>query len=219
MADMIVRIRGFGLRQMERDMMIRANERALNEGTIRPGMAELGDDVVYTLQNNAPFRTGNLSDNIQGQPIRSVARPGVDITVEAIDPETGFNYLNVTRFGRRAVHAKNYRPDFRPEAGAGSSRLARTYGGRGTQKRPFRRMSLRFEPGAPGTGFTYRHAVRAYRPSSDWVGRAQPEVKAHADMAFEKITNDIDYYMKTGARPSVARRTFVRRTTRSGKLR
>lgn len=220
MPDMIIQIRAKGLKQMERHFMLRSDERVLNRETIRPGMDELGNDVAYTLQNYAPFRTGRLSDSIQPRAVRSISRPGVDVTVDARD-DNGFNYLNVTRFGRRAVHAKDYRQGFREEAGRGRSRLARTLNdsrGSGVQKRPFRRMALRFEPGAPGSGFEYRHSVRSFRPSGgDWVKRAQGEVKQDANAAFAKIVNDIDYYVNHEGIVKT-RKVSVRRTTRTGRL-
>jgi hypothetical protein len=179
MADMVMRIQGKGLRQLERDLMLRADERDLNASIIRPGMRELGEDAVYALQNTAPFRTGRLSDNITAQPLRSIKRPGVDILVDAVNDQ-GFNYVNATRFGRRAVHAKTSRPGFRPDAGAGSSRLARNPDAAiaAGQKRPFRRMALSFSPGPLGGPTLYRHSVRAWRPSGDWVRKAMPEIEA-----------------------------------------
>lgn len=219
MADMVIRIQSFGVRQLERKYLLRSNERIINR-EMRQGLERLGEDSVYALQNHAPFRTGRLSDNITAIRVgKSARRPVVDIGVEAED--NGFSYVNVTRFGRKAVHAKNYRPDHRPEAGSGRSRLARSYDydGPGAQKRPFRRMSLRFEPGPPGSGFMYRHSVRAYRPGRDWVAEAIPEIERLGDAEFENITSWIDYFMNDSPRPSGARRVSVRRTSRTGRLR
>jgi hypothetical protein len=224
MARMVMRIRGNGVRQLERDFMIRSDERDLNATIIRPGMKELGEDAVYALQNTAPFRTGRLSDNITAQPLKSITRPGVDIMVDAVNDQ-GFDYVNATRFGRRAVHAKRSRPGFRPDAGSGSARLARNPDAAiaAGQKRPFRRMALAFVPGPPGSAPMYRHSVRAWRPpGGDWVRKAMPEVDALTEKEFRRIEEWIEHYtnMSIPGSPPVKPHVFsVRRTSRAGSLR
>lgn len=185
---------------------------------MREGMERVGQDSVFVLQNHAPFRSGRLSDNIEvSSRGHSIRTPNIEISVAA--DEKGFSYVNVTRFGRRAVHAKRSRPDFRPEAGSGASRLARTSAAGSGQRRPFRRMTLAFEPGLPGSGFIYRHSVRAYHPRGDWVGESIPEIQQLAQKESDKITNWIDHFMNGSPRPSGARTASVRRTSRTGRLR
>lgn len=218
MADMLIRIASTGVRQIERKYLIRALERDINR-EIKQGMARLGDDAMYALQNTAPFRTGRLSDNIKVSKVSaSVRRPAVEVSVAAVD-DKGFDYLNVTRFGRRAVHAKNYRPGFREDAGRGASRLSRTPATGSGQRRPFRRITLGFEPGPPGSGDIYRHSVRAWKPRGDWVKRSFPEVEKAAQEEMEKITDWVNYYMNDSPKPSAPRVPVIRRTNRHGSLR
>lgn len=201
-----------GLRRMEK--MTRLNERDVRI-EIQEMIEIIGEGAVNTLTAYAPERTGALKQNIRViSRNRQVFKPSITVGVDAVSDQ-GFPYLNVTRFGRRAVVSKRF------------AKPARTYrhpgrlGDRGFQRRPFRKGMLRFEPGPPGSGFIFRRGVRAYHPKRDWVKAADPKIEVMATKGWEAVTDAIEQILeRERGRPvrSRARRVVVQRTTRTGKL-
>lgn len=223
MADALFLISSVGLRKTEKILKLDEADIAL---LIQEGMLRIGEDAAYAMQNHAPFRTGTLSDAIQlvGRN-RKTRRPNVRVGIDTA-MLGDFNYLNVTRFGRRAVEAKRQRADFRPEAGRGGSRLARSYsaapGAQGTQHRPFRAHMLAFEPGAPGSGITYRRRVRAYRPKADWVKASEEDVRESSQLIMDEITEAIDELFRGNrarGKRGGGRLVSIRRASRAGRFR
>jgi hypothetical protein len=208
----VIRISARGLRKTEQ--MARLNERDIRR-EIQFMIEALGEGAVNQLRARAPERTGRLRAGIRvvGQN-RQVYKPSITVGVD-VASDQGFPYLNVTRFGRRAVVSK------RP------ARPARTYthpgkpGDRGFQNRPFRKGMLRFEPGPPGSGFIYRRRVRAYHPGRDWVKSAEDGIQGMSDRAWQDITSAVEQILRRDAgRPiaSRARRVTVQRTSRTGRF-
>jgi hypothetical protein len=91
------------------------------------------------------------------------------------------------------------------------------------QHRPFRAHALRFEPGPPGSGFIFRHRVRAYKPTVDWITAAEPDVRKVADIEFQRMTDDITDMIERAraatGRSFAPRRAVVRTRTKSGRFR
>lgn len=215
----VVRIQARGLRKEEK--MLELDQKFVRE-TIQEIIEETGLTAEAILQNAAPVRTGRLKESIKitGRN-RSAYRPNIRVGVEGATSDEGFPYLNVTRFGRRAVEARRTREGFRPEAGIGSARLARTYNitsdAPNRQRRPFRAHMLRFEPGPPGSGLLYRRRVKAYRPKRDWIRASEEEIQIMADFNFREVTKEIEKVLKSG-KPSARRRATVSIASKTGRF-
>jgi hypothetical protein len=188
-----IRIQTRGLRKAEK--MTDLDQKYIRQ-LIQETIDEVGIVAVDIIADNAPERSGRLKSgvHITGRN-RSTFRPSVRVGVEGARNE-GFDYVNATRFGRRAVVASK---------SLGSAKAARSYslqpGSPGAQLRPFRAHTLSFEPGEPGTRTLYRHGVKAYRPARDWVRLAEDDIKVMADYAFAKVTKEIEKVLK---RPGVS---------------
>jgi hypothetical protein len=213
----VVKITARGLRKQEKLTDI---DQKYVRKVIQEMIEEIGIVSAEILQDNAPVRTGRLRDSvhISGRN-RSVFRPEIRIGIDVRSDES-FPYLDVTRFGRRAVVANPIRVNFRPEAGIGGTRRPRKFapeeGEPGFQRRPRRAHMLRFEPGPPGTGFIYRRAVRAYRPGRDWVRASDTEIQDVADFGFRKVTREVEKVLNSD---SAGRRATVKIRTRTGTFR
>jgi hypothetical protein len=107
----------------------------------------------------------------------------VIVTTRAVDPDSGFDYVAVTRFG----HRKRL---ITPVAKGGNARKSRT-AKRGASGRFVTRGIgyLRFE----SRGRTWiLPSVRGFRPRTDWVEKAWPAVKSAADTELEQTGNKIE---------------------------
>lgn len=160
-----------------------------------------GQAGVKTLRDYAPERTGRLKRGIQIKSFnRSKRRPTITIGVlpDAIKAQQAgslrssypFNYLPVTRFGRKAVHStrpavqiQRFHPRLNKKVGVTRRILF------GRHLKLYSAASLRFNPGPPPDAepsMIYRRSVKRYRPpAGDWVARAEPEIEkgATAEMA------------------------------------
>jgi hypothetical protein len=147
-------------------------------------LSDIGNDLQFFLQGHAPSRTEHLKLSIDSFMRRSTRRPQVVILIDVVDPEHPFDYVNVTRFGRKAVMATR------------KAAKSATLGKRPIQLgRFFHRRSaaaLRFEPGPSGSGFVYRRRVGPYHPSHDWIGATEPEVIAFVDEAMSEGGDEIE---------------------------
>lgn len=125
---------------------------------------EIGDDSELLLQAHA---LKGVSTRLARE-IKSVhMSPGViEVQSNAKNPETGYAYTGVTRFGHRRMWIE---PKRRNSASVITTRKSR---GRG------RRANLRLDFG--GGEILFRRKVRAYRPSHDWVQDAMPQIKSNA---------------------------------------
>jgi hypothetical protein len=209
-----VRIQGRGLRKQER--LTQADEKYIRE-VIQELVEETGVVSQEILQDAAPERSGRLKESIvvTGRN-RSTFRPQIRIGVLDLKDDEGFHYLNVTRFGRKAVEASRSRP-----GSVGGARPARTYniapGSPGAQNRPFRGHMLRFTPGDVGTGVLYSRRVKAFHPRRDWVRTAQEEIQQTADYNFDRITKKVELVLNSN-NESARRHTSVKVSSRSGKF-
>lgn len=213
----VVTITGRGLRKQEKMTDL---DQKFVRSLIQETIEEVGLVAQEIIAESAPVRTGRLREGVQitGRN-RSAFRPSVRVGVD-VRSEEGFPYLNVTRFGRRAVVANKRRVNFRPEAGIGSTRRPRTFapkpGQPGFQNRPRRSHMLRFEPGPPGSGFMYRQRVRAYHPGRDWVRTADEDIQGMADYGFKRLTDEIEKVLQGESAP---RKVTIRFKTSTGSFR
>ena len=139
----------------------------------------VGDDAELIYQAAAPVRTGRLKAGIRAVSVGDE----VVVTARAVDPDTGFDYVAVSRFGHRKRLIV-------PVAKGGNARKSRTVK-RGASGRFITRGLgyLRFA----SRGRTWvLPSVRGFRPRGDWVDRAWPSVKSAADSELEQTGNKIE---------------------------
>lgn len=68
------------------------------ESGLKDTITKVGREAVYDFRLAAPVRSERLRNGIRA---RRVEDYGLDITIHAKDPESGYDYAAVTRFGHR----------------------------------------------------------------------------------------------------------------------
>jgi hypothetical protein len=129
---------------------------------------ELGRAAEVVFGAHAPFRSGRLIRGISSEG----GGGGVIVKDIARNPESGYDYVGVTRFGHQV--ARIY-----PTHTAGSvlaSGKARS-------------GALRFSIGGR---VLYRASVAGYHPASDWAEDALPEVRAEAQAVATRLGRTIE---------------------------
>jgi hypothetical protein len=138
----------------------------------------VGADAELIYQAAAPVRSHRLQSGIRAIPTGD----SVMVTARAVDPDTGFDYVGVTRFGHR-------KDVIIPVSKSGRARKSRTVA---------RIASGRFA--SRGSGALVFHSrgktwmlpsVRGFKPKGDWVDKAWPDVKDAADTEMEQTGNQI----------------------------
>jgi hypothetical protein len=139
----------------------------LKEDTLE-GQRELGrlSEVIFAA--HAPHLTGRLIRGISS----SVLGGRVIVKDEARNPETGYDYVGVTRFGHKVarIYPKH----------AAASNLAMGKAKKG---------ALRFTIGGRTL---YRGSVAGYHPAQDWADEALPEVQGAAQTVASRLGNRIE---------------------------
>lgn len=154
-----MKVRGKVTNVVRVENALRKTSAALDD-VLDNALQELGRLAVDTLRSVAPEgRTKQLSRGIKA---RRRGPRGVDVTVHAIAPESGFDYAAVTRFGHKVE-------EIVPTEGR-------------------RALLLRFQSG--DTGFFDR--VRGFQPSGDWVDRAIPTISMEAELVMKQINSELD---------------------------
>lgn len=161
-AKVKITARVYGPRLMARTKVFPEEAHKLLDDTLQD-IASVSKDLFVT---NAPHQTERLRQGITAVPTRA----GVAIRVSAIDPETGFNYVDVTRFGHKV------------------RRIYPVSGRTPTGRRRFRGGYLRFVYG--GVLF-YRRSVRGYRPTTDWVQSPRVATGIYARQRFKVFERDL----------------------------
>lgn len=144
---------------------------------------ELGRRSEVSFAAHAPFKTGRLIRGISSQESGST----IIVKDEARNPESGYDYVGVTRFGVR--EARIY-----PKHRFASVVLA-------TRKRRKGELLTHgydsFVDGRPALRFTiggrvlYRASVAGYHPDHDWAEDALPEVQAQAQVVASRLGETI----------------------------
>lgn len=121
---------------------------------------QLGQDSVDLLQLAAPVgRTRQLQRGIKA---RKRGTRGLDITIHAIAPETGYDYAAVTRFGHQVE-------EITPTEGRAALRV-------------------RFQGG--DVGFFDR--VRGFSPAGDWVDKALPAIGLRSEEVMNELGRELE---------------------------
>lgn len=129
-------------------------------------LVDVADQAETFFKDHAPEDKGRLKRGITATPTAT----GVSIRVAAKDPETGYDYVGVTRFGHKVRR-------IRPIAG-------RTKSGR----RIFRPGFLRLEIGGR---VLYRTSVRGVVKKVDWVVPARAESRVYAREQMKQVGAEI----------------------------
>lgn len=134
---------------------------------------ELGRAAEVVFGAHAPFKTGRLVRGIASR----LAGKTVVVEAEARNPQSGYDYVAVTRFG----HKGEIKPlDPRPPAMVTATHKPRATGSR---------AALRFVIG--GRVF-YRHKTMGYHPSRDWAQSALPEIEVEAQRVVTRLGKTIE---------------------------
>ena len=139
-------------------------DRALNKT-----MIGIGEDAELIFQAHARHKTGRLARGIVAHWVGGQ----VLVTATARDPQTGFDYVAVTRFGHRVEFIE-------PRADRARASVLAT----GKRRKKGSQAALRF---VLGGRVMYRRRVRGFKPEYDWRDRALPEVKVVSDRAIATL--------------------------------
>jgi len=135
-------------------------------------------DAELILQEHAPRRSHRLARGIRAVTVGDQ----VILTAKAVDPDSGFDYVAVSRFGHRKKIIKPVRSGGRSRRARNRTRLA---SGRFGTRRP---AALRFY----SLGQLWiLPSVRGFKPTSDWVQDSMPEINAAARDEMEQTGNKI----------------------------
>ncbi len=149
-----------------------AREAARLRDNLRETLRAIGDDAELVFAAHALRKTGRMARGVRAQS----AGDTVLVTVHAENPETGFDYVAVTRFGHRKRVIK---PRHAPRPGRYLAPIPGV-GPRWVNKR----AALR-------TPFGFRASVRGFKPSGDWALRALPQVRRSADREMKLLGQQI----------------------------
>lgn len=129
---------------------------------------DLGERAELIYAAHAPHATGRLARGIssQAQGLSAVVR------ADARNPQSGYDYVGVTRFGHRQarLYAKHAPATVLATGKARVGVLRFTIGGR----------------------VFYRRSVKAYHPLQDWSQRAMPQIRAQADRTMAELGRKIE---------------------------
>jgi len=166
-------IEGAGRQAANARSVARTIDDAMNES-----VRNVADDAELIYQSAAPRRSHRLARGIKARVVGDQAV----VSATAVDPESGFDYVNVTRFGhrKRVIY---------PVTKAGKPRKARkATRGAGGQFSARGGGALAFQ--SLGRQWILS-SVRGFRPKGDWVELALPEVTAAADTELDRTGNEI----------------------------
>lgn len=135
---------------------------------------ELADDAEIIFASFALHRTGRMARNIH------TVQSGKELTVEteARDPQTGFDYVRITRFGHRTFRIVPKR-QFAASVIATGQRRAKGH-----------RAMLRWVQ--TDGGVVYRHSSRGFHPVRDWASEAIPEIRIRAQSRMGALARRIE---------------------------
>lgn len=151
----------------------------------RDAQEELGKAAEVVFGAFVPVKSGRELRGIGSD----LAGDVVTVSDYARNPQTGFDYVAVTRFGHKV--ARIY-PTHRTSASASNIATKRRRGGE-TLTHGYdsftSQSALRFTIGGR---VLYRHSVAAYHPASDWAEDALPEIEAEAQVVATRLGRTIE---------------------------
>lgn len=123
-------------------------------------LQDLGQRAVDALRSVAP--EGRTKQLWRGIRARRRGPRGIDVTIHAVAPDSGFDYAWITRFGHQVE-------EITPTEGRQA-------------------LLVRFQSG--DNAFFDR--VRGFQPTGDWVDRALPAIGLEADAVMNQISGELD---------------------------
>lgn len=124
------------------------------------GIKDMADAAVDLLKLAAP--TGRTRQLQRGIKARRRGARGIDVTIHAVAPETGYDYSLVTRFGHRVE-------EIVPTEGR-------------------KALRVRFQGGE----VAYFNRVRGFKPSGDWVDKAIPAIGLQAEQVVNELGRELE---------------------------
>lgn len=136
-------------------------------------MRGLGEDAELAFAAHARHKTGRMARNVKSH----VVGQHVEVTVFARNPETGYDYVGVTRFGHKAEYITPV------------TRSAATVLATGRRRAHGHAAALRF---VIGGRVVFAKRVKAFHPDHDWAEDAMPQVQLSADRAMRRVGQRIE---------------------------
>jgi hypothetical protein len=143
-------------------------------GDLLEAERELGKKAEVAFAAYAPVRTGRLIRGISSFALGE----GVTVKADARNPESGYDYVGVTRFGHGIIRPK---ARYRPVKGSQWDKEHL----RGT----ITRGALRFTVGGRTVYAAY---VNPWKPAMDWAEAALPEVEVEAQSVASRLGQKIE---------------------------
>lgn len=131
---------------------------------------ELGRASEVVFGAYVPIKSGRALRGISSD----LSGAAVIVTDEARNPETGYDYIGVTRFGHKVARI------YPKHSSSNASSLAT-----GKQKHGMLRFVI-------GGRVLYRASVAGYHPASDWATDALPEVEVEAQAVATRLGRKIE---------------------------
>jgi hypothetical protein len=137
---------------------------------------ELGRKAELAFAAYAPVKTGRLIRGISSFALGN----GVTVKAEALNPESGYDYVGVTRFGHGVIRPK-YRVQKKNAGIWLQERAPHLFIGKAG--------ALRFTVGGKVVFAAY---VNAWKPAMDWAEAALPEVETQAQAVASRLGAKIE---------------------------
>jgi len=154
-----VSVRGAGRRAREFDRAARRTQDAINAE-----LRELGRELERAYAAAAPVDSSRTRESVRAVLFFRAARPRVSIHAGAVDPDSGYPYLDVTRRGHR---------------------VARIYA------KPGSVLKVHSKPRTAGV-YKLAQSVRGARPAEDWVAVASTRARPLFDRAERRLGRRLD---------------------------
>lgn len=167
MATITLTARTIGVEGVLRRFLIAAS---LLPSDTMDAQRHLGKESEVIFGAHVPIRSGRALRGISSDALGA----GVTVTDFAKNPETGYDYIGVTRFGHRVARI------FPKHSASNASTLAS-----GKRKQGALRFSI-------GGRVLYRASVAGYHPASDWARDALPEVEVAAQGVATRLGRKIE---------------------------
>ncbi len=139
---------------------------------VREAEREIVEEAEVVLAAHALYASGRMSRSV-----RSVRVGGeTQIIAEAKNPQTGYDYVGVTRFGHKGIIVPRTR---------GRATVVATGKARKRGKKAMLRFSI-------GGRVVYSRSTKGFHPTTDWVKDALPEVDASAQRLLTRLARKVE---------------------------
>lgn len=140
----------------------------------------VGDDAELAFAAHARHASGRMARGVKAHQRGSI----VEVVVHARNPDGGYDYVGVTRFGHKGEFIY-------PRQDRRAAYVIDTKRRRHTGKKVGDQPALRFVIG--GRVF-FRGRVKAFHPDHDWAEDAMPEVREAAERGMRRAKQKIELH-------------------------